>query len=218
MIVSVRLLTLMMAATSIGHSALAIRQQAVQSGEHAASADSVCVAIVLPGVTGVAGDATAVAKSLQELFISYLTGPSLRSLALDARLASQATEEARQKQCVRVLTATLTRKQSGGGSKLGGVLGQAAGTAAWYLPGSTNTAAVTRGATAAGAEAVRATSQSTRAKDEIQLDYRVTSADGGAVLLAPKSDKLKAKADGEDLVTPLVAKAAEAIAAAVIRK
>jgi hypothetical protein len=211
---SLRVLTLMFAATSIGHSALAVRQQTATQGESAGSADSVCIAIVLPIVTGVEGDATAVAKSLQELFVSYLTGPSLRSLALDARLSSQATEEARQKQCPRVVTVTLIRKQRGGGSRLGSVIGQAAGTAAWNIPGST----VTRGATAAGAEAVRATSESTRAKDEIQLDYRVTSAEGGAVLLAPKSDKLKARANGEDLVTPLVAKAAEAILAAVAKK
>jgi hypothetical protein len=35
---------------------------------------------------------------------------------------------------------------------------------------------------------------------------------------APKTEKAKAKSDGEDLLTPLVAKAAEAVAATVARR
>jgi hypothetical protein len=49
------------------------------------------------------------------------------------------------------------------------------------------------------------------------MEYRVNSTDG-AVVLAPKSDTLKAKSNGEDIVTPLIAKAADAIAAAVSKK
>src|SRR5258708_27858324 len=97
------------------------------------NADAACVAIVMPSVDGVE-DSTAVAASVRSLFQSYLTGPSLRSIALDAKLVSQATQEAKQKQCPRLLTVSLSRKAgSSGGHKLGAI-SQAAGTAASYIP------------------------------------------------------------------------------------
>jgi hypothetical protein len=40
----------------------------------------------------------------------------------------------------------------------------------------------------------------------------------GTALLAPKTDRLKARSNGEDIITPLVAKAADAVATAVARK
>src|SRR5262249_58127160 len=76
--------------------------------------DAPCVAIVLPSVEGV-DDSTTVAMSVRSLFQSYLTGPSLRSIALDAKLLSQANQEAIQKQCTKVLTVSLTRKAGGDG-------------------------------------------------------------------------------------------------------
>ncbi|MEO8075241.1 MAG: hypothetical protein ABI818_02865 [Acidobacteriota bacterium] len=176
-----------------------------------------CTAIVLPAVEGIAGDSAAVASSVRSLFVSYLTGPSMKAVELDARLVSQALEEAKLKDCPRVLTVSLVRKQNGGGHALAGAVGRAAGTAAWYIPGggAVGTAAI-RGA-AAGAEAVGYAASSTRAKDEIRIEYRVTSTDG-ATILPVKSDKAKAKSDGEDLLTPLVARASEVIAAAVGKK
>jgi hypothetical protein len=72
-------------------------------------------------------------------------------------------------------------------------------------------------ATNAAAEAVSTAAYSyattTKAKDELTLSYRLESGAGGVLL--DKSDKRKANADGEDLLTPEVQKAAEAIAAAV---
>ena len=50
-------------------------------------------------------------------------------------------------------------------------------------------------------------------KDEITLGYRLESGDGH--VLVEKTDQRKAKSDGEDLLTPLVQQAAEAIAGAV---
>jgi hypothetical protein len=49
---------------------------------------------------------------VRDLLTSFLTGPSMQVVPIDARLASQAIEEARQKTCGRVLTAALTRKRS----------------------------------------------------------------------------------------------------------
>lgn len=169
-----------------------------------------CTALVMPSVTGAEGNASQIATTVRDLFASYLTGPSMRAVALDARLPSQAVEEARQKKCDRVLLITLTEKHHGR-SVLGQAVGQAAGTAAWYIPGGGVTGAVVRGTTAGVASAVSAIASSTHAKDELEIQYTLNTV-GGQTLLK-KSDKAKAKADREDLLTPLVERAAMAIAA-----
>jgi len=185
----------------------------------AASGGQACVALVLPSATGVDGDATAFASSLRDLFASYLTGPSLRAVNLEARLASQAIEEARTKECGYVLVTKMTKKHDSGNG-LGRALGQAAGSAAYYgVPyyGGSAAAAAARGAVVAGAHAISTLSSTTRAKDELTLEFRLGTVE--TVLRAsPKTEKAKAKRDGEDLLTPLVEKAAEAIASTIVRK
>ena len=186
-----------------------------QQAEPAAKPANACVALLLPAVTGVDGDASTVAASIRSLFQSYLTGPSIRSLTLDARLPSQAAEEARQKDCPTLLTVSVVRKATGGGHKMG-LLTQAAGTAAVYMPSSGIGGDVAKGAAVAGAEAATTIANGTRAKDEMTLSYKLTNA-AGAAILPEKTQSAKAKSDGEDLLTPLVAKASEAIANAVTR-
>ena len=180
--------------------------------------EPVCVAIVLPAAKGVDGDATAFSASLRDLFASYLTGPSLRALPLEARLTSQAVEEARQKNCGFILVTSVTRERNEGGG-VGRAFGRAAGAAASYgVPyGGTAATAAARGAVVAGAYAISNAAETTRAKDEITLEYRISTLDGlgGA---AAKRQKAKAKSDGEDLLTPLVETTSEAVAAMVSRK
>jgi hypothetical protein len=179
-----------------------------------AQGDAPCIALVLPSVQGVEGSATEVGAGVRALFASYLTGPSMQAVALEARLQSQAVEEAKQKGCGNLLIATVTRKRSSGGGMLGRVLGQAGSTVAWQLPVGGVAGAVTRGAAAAGAQAVTELASGTRAKDEMTLEYRITATDG-RVVLKPREEKLKASVDGEDLLTPLVQRASESIATAV---
>lgn len=187
------------------------------SSEPAQASAPSCIAIVLPSVKGASGDATEFAQSLRELFVSYLTGPSLRAIPLDARLASQAIEEARQKDCGYVVLTSIERKQDDG-SGWGRALGRAAGSAAYYgMPyGGTAAAAAARGAAVAGAHAISSMASTTKAKDELTLEYRIGTLDT-AMRVAPKREKAKARSDGEDLLTPLVEKASEAIAAAVLK-
>ena len=186
---------------------------------YAQSDRQACVAIVLPSATGVEGDALAFSTSLRDLFASYLTGPSVRAINLEARLASQAVEEARTKDCGHVLVTKITKKRDGGNG-WGRALGQAAGSAAYYgVPYAAGgaAAAAARGAIVAGAHAVSSMASTTRAKDELTLEFRLGTVD--TVLRAsPKTEKAKAKSDGEDLLTPLVEKASESIAAAIVRK
>jgi hypothetical protein len=183
----------------------------------AAASNQTCIAIVLPSATGIDGDATAFASSLRDLFASYLTGPTLRTITVDARLASQATEEARQKNCNYVLLTSINRKRNDG-SGLGRALGRAAGTAAWHgVPYAGAGTAAARGAAIAGAEAISSMAQATKSKDEVTLEYRIGTVDTVTRAQA-KTEKAKAKQDGEDVLTPLVEKASESIATAVLRR
>jgi hypothetical protein len=180
------------------------------------SASGTCIAMSLPSVQGADGSATDLAAAVRNLFTSFLQGPAVTVVPLDARLTLQANEEARQKSCAHVLVVSLTRKR-GGGRVLGRALGQAAGTAAWFTPVASVGAAVARSAALAGAQAAADIAANTRAKDEMRLEYRLLTTEG-RVVVKPKEEKAKASADGEDLLTPLVQTASEAIAAVVITK
>jgi hypothetical protein len=187
------------------------------STDSASKAAPACVAIALPRVQGVEGDATEVASSVRELFRSFLTGPSLQVVPLEARLASLAIDEARAKSCGHVLTAALTRKRSSGSSLLGRVAGQAGTTAAWSIPGGGLASAAARGAAVAATQTASEMASSTKAKDEMRVEYRLASVSGGQAL-GPKTESAKATVDGEDLLTPLVERVAEAVATAALQR
>jgi hypothetical protein len=171
-----------------------------------------CLAVVLPSVQGVEGSATEVGSAVRDLFVSFLTGPSIKTISLEARLPSQAALEARGKDCGKVLLASVVRKRAGH-SKLGGILGQTIGTAAWQIPYAGG-GAVVQAAAVAGAQAVSSLASDTQAKDEMQLEYRVGTPETVAQV-KPVSAKAKATVDGEDLLTPLVERAAEDIVSVI---
>ena len=186
-----------------------------QSAAAAAPAADTCIAIALPSVQGAEGNATDTATAVRELFTSYLEGPAIKVVALDARLTLQATEEAKQKSCGHMLVASVVRKRGGGG--LGRALTRAGSTAAWYTPVGGIGGSVARGAVIAGAQAASEIASDTRAKDELRLQYRLVATDG-RVVVKQKEEKAKASADGEDLLTPLVQRVSETVATALIRK
>ena len=175
----------------------------------------VCIAMALPSVQGVEGSASDVAAAVRELFTNFLKGPSIDVVALDARLSSQANEEAKQKSCGHVLLVSLIRKRGGGGL-LGRALGQAGTSAAWGLPAGGVAGAVVRSAVIAGAQVATDLASNTRANDEMRLQYRVASPDG-RVIVKLKEEKSKASVNGEDLLTPLVQTASESIASEMKR-
>lgn len=176
-----------------------------------------CLAVMPATVTGVDGSASDAGTAVQELIVSFLTGPLMQPVPVEPRVRQLALDEARQKNCAFLLSTSLSRKRSGGGSALGSVLGRAAGTAAWYIPGGVGIGgAVVRGVSVGAAEAVQQMTSSTRAKDEMRLEWVLTplAASGSAT---SRKDKLKASSDGEDLVTPLVHRAAETVVQIVLK-
>ena len=176
------------------------------------SALAPCIALTVPSVQGVDGNATSFAVAVRDLFAMYLKGPSIRTEPLESRLASQAVLEAREKGCRNMLLVTVERKRSSGTASR--ILGQAAGVAVTRAPlvGGV-TGAVASGATWAGGEAIYRFASEVRAKDELALSYRLGAPDA-VERVRPVTEKAKAKSDGEDLLTPLVEKAAGKIAEA----
>jgi len=169
------------------------------------------IGLVLPTVQVTAGDAAQTAEAVRNSFASHLNAPNVEVVPLNAASAS----EARQKQCDYMVSVSMTVKKGGGGSMFGRSIGNIAGAAAGHIPGgSTAGSAAARSATVAGVYTAATIAGNTKAKDELSLDYRVDYVDRPSTLLADTA-KAKAKADGEDILTPQVEKASQAILAAV---
>lgn len=190
--------------------ALTLAVLCVASPLGAQTSSDICIAIPQPSLRGADGNTAELATSLRDLVSSFLAGPSLRVVSLEARLPQHAAEEARQKDCGTVLTMTFTRKRSSGG--LGRAIGSAAGAAAWHVPYGGAAGAAARSAAVAASNIA----SNTRAKDEWSLEYRLVSVADGKSLRSGK-EKKKADSDGEDVVTPLVEQMAIAVASSVVK-
>ncbi|HEY7290179.1 MAG TPA: hypothetical protein VH583_10110 [Vicinamibacterales bacterium] len=194
--------------TSVGTLA-AITVLAVSTVARAQPAPKRCIAVATPVVQGVPGSAADAAAGVRDLVVSYLNAPSVKVVALEAKLLSQAADEARAKDCEPLLVISVTRKAGNGG--FGKALGQAAGSSAWYVPGGgTVASAAARAAATGGLQVASSLAASTRAKDEVRLEYRLQTT-GGQTQFGPNTERQSAKVDGEDLLTPVVMRAAEAI-------
>ncbi len=185
----------------------------------AQSRDSVRICFA-PATVEASNNAATAAEAVRAAFTSFLTGPSLSSQPLQARLASQVKEEAKQAGCpfLLVTTVKLVAKRKGGS-----MLGQVMAGAAWQ--GATE-AGIASGSTAGrivGSAAATGFQQATynyavtiRTRDELTLGWRLEWADG--TVLVENKDKRNAKSDGEDLLTPMAQAAAEKIVEAATRR
>jgi hypothetical protein len=176
------------------------------------------IGVVMPTAQVSTGNAAEAAEVVRNGFANYLKGPTIEVFPLAARLPSQANEEARKNQCDYVLYSSLTQKKGGGGGMFGRAFGNVAGSAAGRIPGSNSAGtAAARSATSAGVYTTAAMLGSIKARDEVSLEYKLESMD---VSMAGVTNTVKAKAnaDGEDIVTPLIEKASQAVVAAVPRK
>ena len=157
--------------------------------------------------------------AVRETFTGFLTGPSLAVTPLQARLVSQAREEAKLAGCGFLLLPTIKHvRKTGGGGFLGKVVAGGVQQGAWSVAGAAGSAAGRVAASAAAGAAANAAADyaaNSRVRDELTLKYRLESAAGK--VLIEESDKRKAKSDGEDLLTPLVRPAAEAVAQATAK-
>jgi hypothetical protein len=178
--------------------------------------DTAHVCLGPTSVTATTGSAETAAGAVREAFTSFLSGPSITTRALSARLQSQAREEARQSSCRYLLLTTLKHQQKHNSGLMRRMAGSAAQQGAWAVGASAGSVA---GRVAAGAAYGAAGSAAydfavtVRNKDEMTLTSRLEDANG--TVLLERTDKKKASADGEDLLAPLVEQVSEAVVAAV---
>jgi hypothetical protein len=181
--------------------------------------DTTWICLAPASVEENSGNTTQAMDAVRETFTGYLTGPSLAAYPLKAKLASQFREEARQAGCPYTLLTTLKHVQKkSGGSVLGKMAAGAAQQGAYeagVATGSTAGRVVGQAASGAAGQAAYNYATAVHNKEELTLEYRLESSDG--MVLVEKEDKRKAKSDGEDLLTPMVQQASEAIAAAVTK-
>ena len=184
-----------------------------------ASHDSTRICLAPASVESAVGNAAEAMAAVRESFTSYLTGPSLKVTPLSARLESQAREEAKATNCPYLLLTTVKHvRKTGGSGFLRRIAGGAVQEGVWSAGAATNSTAgrvATSAAAGAAGAAASDFASSVKTKDEMTLTYRLESAAGNA--LVDKTEKRKAKSDGEDLLTPLVEHAAEAVAVAVAK-
>ena len=151
------------------------------------------IGLITPKVQTSSGDAARTTETLRNGFVSQLNGANVEVVALSASQLSQALDEGRQRQCDYVLTVQLNIKK-GGGSMFGRAIGNIAASAAGVPTGGATNAI--------------------KAKDELSLQYILDNLQTSKTVLS-NTAKAKARSDGEDIITPEVQKASQAIRAAV---
>lgn len=133
-----------------------------------------------------------------------LADDKIETIFLESALPEK---EAKLKKCDFIFFSKVTRKKGGGG--FGGMmgLGMLAG-AAGMIPGAGIAGAVAASA-ASTAISVASMSGGFKSKDEVGFEYRVQAVDG-TIIIPATATKLKAKKDGEDVLTPQISQAATA--------
>jgi hypothetical protein len=164
------------------------------------------------GGTGDQGEAA----SLRTALTSFLAGSNIETIELKARLDTLALNEAQRRECDFVLYTTLLRKRNGsssGGGPLNSIMGSVGtGGVGTKVPGARKATEITNEAARVGSTIATFN----KANDEITFEYKlVTSV--GARPVATKSTKAKVKSDGEDVLTPMIESAAQAILDATVK-
>lgn len=141
---------------------------------------------------------TAVRNTLQVA----LTEENVEVVFLESALPEK---EAKLKKCDYIFYSKVTRKKGGGGMGGLGMLGGMAG----MIPGVGGIAGAVAATAASTAISVASMSGGFKSKDEVGFEYRMIAVDG-TVMIPATATKQKAKKDGEDVLTPQIAAAAEA--------
>jgi hypothetical protein len=172
------------------------------------------IRIGLAGVkTGAVGEgltASDLAAAVQNTLFNYLKVPNVEVVTLDAKLASAIDGEAKQKECDFVMHATVSHKKGGGGfgmfkaiapmlSSVAPMAG-AGGSVAGHVAGTVASQAIITAANVSG---------NIKSKDEITLDLKLNKIDGTSALA--KAYKVKAKSNGEDIISAAVEQAAQSV-------
>lgn len=175
------------------------------------------IGLVMPKVQVHTGDAARTAEAVRNDFAKYLNAPNIEVVTLAARVPSAALDEARQSQCDYILNVSMNLKKGGGGGMFGRAIGNVAGAAAGHIPGGgTAASGAARSAAITGVYTTAVVVGSIKAKDELSLEYKLDRVENTNTVVT-NTAKAKAKSDGEDILTPQIEAAAQAILNAVRR-
>jgi hypothetical protein len=150
-------------------------------------------------------NAQQLALATQNTLMENLKGANVEAVPIEGSGGIQA--EAQQKDCDYIVFASVSLKKGGGG--FGSFVSSAAGKVASNVGYGSGTAAVV----ATNAVVAATVAQNIKAKDEMTLDVRLERP-GATTSTFAQQYKGKAKSAGEDIITPLVQQAAQAMLAA----
>jgi hypothetical protein len=163
------------------------------------------VVAVKPGNMTEGMNAQQMALAVQNTLMENLKATNVEAVAIEGSGGIQA--EAQQKQCDYLVFANVSLKKGGGG--FGSLMSSTAGKIASNVGYGSGTAAVV----ATNVVVAATVAQNIKAKDEMTLDVRLERP-GATTSTFAQSYKGKAKSAGEDIITPLVQQAAQAMLAA----
>jgi len=163
------------------------------------------VVAVKPGNVAEGMNAQQLAIAVQNTMIANLKASNVEAIPIEGSGGIQA--EAQQKECDYLVFANVSHKKGGGG--FGSFMNSAAGKVASNVGYGSGTAAVVATNTIVAATVA----QNIKAKDEMTLDVRLERP-GATTSTFAQQYKGKAKSAGEDIITPLVQQAAQAMLAA----
>lgn len=197
---------------------VAQEEGAAELEEVTEQADKPCIAIAPPKAQ--LGQATGqdIAIPVQNMLVSYLSGPMLEVIPLQSRLPAQLKAEAKQHGCEQMLITNVKYKKkknfgkafSIGAGVLSSVIPYAGGGVGSYVATAAAANAANSVANAQmqqeAMESISAAQGNIRKGDSILLDYELKEI-GKRKALAKNKFDAKASEDGEDLLLPLIEQA-----------
>jgi hypothetical protein len=210
---------------------------AAAASQAAPAADKLIVGVALPRAQlGQGNGASAdVAEPVRQALISYLKGPVIEVIALEARIPLQINAEAQEKNCAFVLFTDVTQKPKGGGlgmlkklapvaaalpmAGMGGGVGaqMAASAAAQGMMQASMQAAQEDAMVSAMAAINGAQKSNVKAGDALTMEFKLIRPGETEPV---KTDKFtgKAKNHGDDVLSPLIENVATVVVETVAAK
>ncbi|MEN3335904.1 MAG: hypothetical protein V7641_5269 [Blastocatellia bacterium] len=163
---------------------------------------------VKTGSVGEGLSAAELAAAIRNTLVDYLKSPNVEVVLIDAKLPSQIDAETKQKECDFVIYTNAEHKK--GGSKFGAFAPALSHVAS--LGGYSGSTAVAVAGQVASTAIITAAdvSASVKAKDQLTLDMKL-QAPGNPTPVVAQQYKAKAQSNGEDIISPTIEQAAQAI-------
>jgi hypothetical protein len=166
------------------------------------------LAAVKTASVGEGMNAMELAAAIRNALTEYLKSPGVEVVLIEAKLPSQIVAEAQQKQCDFVISASVEHKK--GGSRFGAFAPALSHVASLGGYGGSTAGAVAGEVASTVIITAANVSANVKAKDQLTLDIRL-QAPGNAAAVVEKQYKTKAQSNGEDIISPSVEQAAQAI-------